>query len=170
MKELVDTYQWPFFWHLKHSSSLDGPVLLLFPPGTTVIFQFSHYFPKFSSTWLFDYEIFSVDEGFAVHFLDCSLCCIVFFKVDEGVSVFQHNLLDVTEFWKFTLQIRFISLSTELGDIDLGEILSILVTLVVSLPASASALSPWPLSRRTLFASVSVPSRRLWHKILIIII
>ena len=159
-----DTYQWPFFWQLKHTSSPCGPDLFLFPPGTTVIFQFSHYFQRFSSTWLFNNEVLSVDEGFAVHLLDGSLCCFMIFIVDECVGMFQDDIFDVSEFWKFALEIRFISSSTKLSYVDLSEIFGIFLSLIMPIATPTSTIW-WTSLSLSYWGTLlgTVPSRWVWH-------
>lgn len=60
-------------------------------------------------------------------------------EIDKGVGMFQDNVFDVTELGEFVPQIRFVGSSAQLGNVDLGEVLLILVSLVPSIATSASA-------------------------------
>lgn len=61
------------------------------------------------------------------------------FEVDEGVGMFQDNVLDCTELGELAPKIRFISSSTKLSYVDLSETVWILVSLVMSIATSTSA-------------------------------
>lgn len=72
-------------------------------------------------TWLFDYEVFSVDKASSMHVLHCLHCSLVIFEVYKCKIVLQNNVLNAAELWETVPQVVLICASWQSSHIDLSE-------------------------------------------------
>lgn len=145
------SYQWPFWLHLKHLSSLWGPLNFFLDPGTKMnqlLWPVSHPHEsllKCSCTWLFDYDFFSIDEFASVHSADGFSGRLRVVVWEECEARFQSDVFDCAKSCKAVTQVTLTSSSREFCDVDGIQV----------------GLSSWPLSWSSSWRSASTSSSRL---------